>query len=66
MAKPQRMFVLTLVALWCGLTPHAWQPTESGTGWSIVALGLIVVIAGGIVTTVRRLTRIARILRKDP
>lgn len=26
MAKPQRMFLLTVVALYCALTPHAWQP----------------------------------------
>ena len=65
MAKPQRMFILTLVTLYCGLTPRAWQPAEPATGWSIVGFALIVVIAGCIVTTIRRLSRIARILRKD-
>ena len=65
MAKPQRMFILTLVALYCGLTPHAWQPVDPVTGWSVVGFALVFVIAGCIVTTVRRLSQIAPILRKD-
>ena len=30
MAKPQRMFALTLLALYCGLAPPGWQPALTG------------------------------------
>jgi phosphatidylglycerophosphate synthase len=60
MAKPQRMFFVTMVALWCGLTPAAWQ-TWAGVGAPVWVLGLIVL--GGVVTAVRRLARISRASR---
>ena len=60
MAKQQRMFVMTVVALYCGLTPTTWQPD-----WGLPAAGLVVIILGGIVTAVRRLSRTAAYLRKQ-
>jgi phosphatidylglycerophosphate synthase len=60
MAKQQRMFVATMTAIWCGLTPSAWQ-VFAGIGVPSWALGIIVV--GGIVTAIRRLLRISRNLR---
>jgi phosphatidylglycerophosphate synthase len=62
MSKPRRMFFATLVALWCGLTPVAWQDL-GGWGAPVWILGLIVV--GGAFTAVRRLVRIVRVLRGD-
>jgi phosphatidylglycerophosphate synthase len=66
MAKPQRMFVATVVALYCGLTPESWQPrwemTQPAIGLPAVALLLIIV--GGLATAIRRLVRIARTLSK--
>jgi phosphatidylglycerophosphate synthase len=58
MAKQQRMFLVTLVALFGGLAPSNWQST-----WApmIVALWFIVVL--GLLTAVRRLVRTARALR---
>jgi len=60
MAKPQRMFLVTMVALWCGATPAAWQ-TWAGLGAPVWVLGSIVL--GGLITAVRRLSRIARALK---
>jgi phosphatidylglycerophosphate synthase len=66
MAKPQRMFVVTVVALYCGLTPTGWQPRwdvlPAPVGLPAAALALIIV--GGVITSVRRLIRIAQNLRK--
>jgi phosphatidylglycerophosphate synthase len=64
MAKPQRMFVLTVAAIWCGLAPPAWQPliAEPPLG-GLMALALAVIVLGGICTAVRRLGRITRALR---
>ena len=63
MAKPQRMFVLTLAAIYCSVTPHAWQPTESTTGWSIVGFTLLSIVVGSTITLLRRLVLIARALK---
>ncbi len=65
MAKSHRMLVLTAVALYCGLTPKAWQPTLSApVPAGLTAAGLLLIIVGGAVTAIRRLLRIARTLRK--
>lgn len=63
MAKQQRMFVLTTIAIFLGLAPEGWHP-EWGK-WGLISLGLAVIIAGGLVTALRRLDRIARQLRKN-
>jgi phosphatidylglycerophosphate synthase len=60
MAKQQRMFVMTVVALYCGLAPTNWQPD-----WGLPAAALVVIILGGLVTAVRRLSRTAAYLRKQ-
>jgi phosphatidylglycerophosphate synthase len=66
MAKPQRMFVLTLAALYAGLAPAAWQPKLAALpDPGVIALALLVVAAGGLLTALRRLARVARALRKD-
>jgi phosphatidylglycerophosphate synthase len=63
MAKPQRMFVLTLVALYGGLAPRAWQPVLPTTPQAgLTAAGLALIILGGLWTAARRLGRIARAL----
>lgn len=60
MAKPQRMFLVTLVALWCGLVPVEWR---SLGGFGLPQWVLWMVIGGGLFTAVCRLWRIARALR---
>jgi phosphatidylglycerophosphate synthase len=65
MAKQQRMFVVTVIGLACGLLPVAWQPvlnTEPALG--LPALGLILIIVGGLITALRRLLHSAHALRK--
>lgn len=60
MAKQQRMFLMTVACVYCGLAPSGWQPTWRGAG--IIALALAVIILGGIFTAARRLRRIAAAL----
>ena len=61
MAKPQRMFVITVVAVWCGVTPAAWQPVTEG-GHGIPAACALLVLVGCVATALRRLVRSGRAL----
>ena len=64
MAKPQRMFLLTVVALICTFAPTAWMHFETPVaGWGLVAWGLVFLIVGELVTAVRRLARISAALK---
>jgi phosphatidylglycerophosphate synthase len=70
MAKPQRVFSITLIALFCGVLPSAWQEQVTDVGvWDLhgglMAWGLVLVILGITLTAIRRLQRIARALRKE-
>src|SRR5262249_42964361 len=63
MAKQQRMFTVTVVALYGGVAPQGWQPThDRGRGLMPAALAVIGLL--GLATTVRRLRRIAAALKK--
>jgi hypothetical protein len=60
------MFVITLLALYCAATPLAWQPV-----WSIgdeklglATVTLAIVLAGSLLTALRRLRRAAQTLRR--
>lgn len=66
MAKPQRMFLVTIMALFLGFGGDSLLG-ESGTlgPLTIPAWTLWVIIAGCLVTVVRRLTRIGEVLRKS-
>jgi phosphatidylglycerophosphate synthase len=64
MAKPMRMIVIGLAAIWMAAAPVAWQADTHGRG--VMTLALVIVIAGGAVTLVRRLNRAARALRAAP
>ena len=61
MAKPQRMFAVTLVALFLAVAPPTWWPADLGAGLPAVALAVIA--AGAAWTAVRRLRTIAQRLR---
>ena len=61
MAKPHRMALMTVVAIYCGLTPIDWQPMWNGRG--VISACLLIVIVGGLITAVRRLGRIAANLK---
>lgn len=64
MAKPQRMLVVTIIALYGSIAPAAWQPDVGEAGWGLAAWGLVLIIAGCLWTVGRRLRRMARTLRE--
>ncbi len=66
MAKPQRAFLMTMLALYCAAAPAAWQADLLGSAWGAVAWALMLIIAGELWTAGRRLRRIARRLRELP
>jgi phosphatidylglycerophosphate synthase len=66
MAKPQRAFVMTLLAIYCAVAPAAWQADLLESGWGAVAWVLMLVVVGELWTAGRRLLRIARCLQKVP
>ena len=62
MAKPQRMFTVTVVALYCAATPAAWQPVTAA-GLGMTAFFALAILVGSVATALRRLWRSARALR---
>ena len=70
MAKPQRVLVMTVIALLCSVLPSAWQERITSVSvWNfsggLMAWGLALVILGTALTAIRRLQRIANVLRKE-
>ena len=63
MAKPHRMFLVTVGCLYCGLAPLSWQPVQAVSGWGAAAVTLAVISLGSVITSVRRLLLIAADLR---
>jgi phosphatidylglycerophosphate synthase len=64
MAKQHRMLVITVACLYSVVVPQSWQIFRFGNlEVGIMALALIVIIAGCLVTVFRRLHRTARALR---
>lgn len=57
MAKPQRMALVTVLALYLAFSPETWR-----SPWSEVELVLAIIIVGGLLTSVRRLVRADRYL----
>jgi len=65
MAKQHRVFVLTILCLYCGLAPDAWQPSLNQLPeLGLTAMALCLIIAGQIWTAILRLWRIARALKE--
>jgi phosphatidylglycerophosphate synthase len=63
MAKPQRMFVTSVVALLMTVLPRSWQPEWGNQRLGLPALALAAVIIGGLITVLRRLNLIVRHLK---
>lgn len=59
MAKQHRMFVVTMLCLFCALVPQAWQE------WRPVDVALLIIIIGCFLTACRRLLHIAKRLKGD-
>ena len=63
MAKPQRMFTLTVASLYAAAAPASWQiPWGGGT----MAFALWLIAAGAFLTFLRRLVRISQHLKTHP
>ena len=63
MAKPQRMFFVTLAAIWLGSAPAAWSVVND---YSVPVLVLSLVFVGSLLTAVLRLWRLSRQLKQQP
>ena len=65
MAKPHRMFLVTVVSLYCAIAPSSWQPLHAGSGWGAAAIALAVISLGCAITAFRRIRIVADDLRKQ-
>lgn len=65
MAKPHRMFLITLMAIFLAASPGSWQPKQLICGHGIPAATLLVIGLGCVATILRRLIRGARKLRSS-
>jgi phosphatidylglycerophosphate synthase len=63
MAKPHRMFVVTVTALLCALVPISTQREWLGQEWGLPAFALGLIAVGCVLTVMRRLLRAARFLK---
>src|SRR6266516_3534040 len=64
MAKQHRMLVITVIGLYSAVTPSSWQMiTFNSSKIGLMSLGLAVIILGSIITVIRRLARITRVLK---
>jgi phosphatidylglycerophosphate synthase len=64
MAKQHRIFVITVICLYSAITPRSWQMvTFNNLQIGLMTLGLMVIVAGCVITVIRRVSRIARALK---
>lgn len=64
-AKQQRMALITITCLVCAGLPEAWLlKCEATLGSGIAGVVLLVIVLGSVVTAIRRLLRIARLLKE--
>jgi len=63
MAKAHRMAVIIAVAFFLAVTPDVWHPVFHGLG--LLSAALLVVIAGSIITCLRRVTIIVKHLKEN-
>lgn len=67
MAKTHRMFVIVGAALYTAFAPASWQPVLGGARHAgMLALALSIVIAGCLMTSLRRLIRCHNLLGERP
>ena len=62
MAKQQRMFIVTLAALYMGLAPVEWR-MPFWRGWTVPSAALAIISIGCVITAIRRIRAAAGILR---
>jgi phosphatidylglycerophosphate synthase len=59
MAKPQRMATITAACLYSACVPADWLGSVSGGVFGAMSIALALIVAGAVLTAVRRLRRIA-------
>ncbi len=65
MAKPMRMLVVCGAALWMAVVPLSWYPRWGPDGeWGVMVPALMLIIAGGVITVIRRTHRAVNILQE--
>jgi phosphatidylglycerophosphate synthase len=63
MAKQHRMLVITLICVYATITPRSWQIiTANDSQVGLMTMGLVVIVAGCVITVIRRVGRIANAL----
>jgi phosphatidylglycerophosphate synthase len=63
MAKQHRMLVITLICVYAAIAPRSWQIiTFNDSEIGLMTLGLVIIIAGCVITIIRRVGRIAHAL----
>jgi hypothetical protein len=65
MAKPQRMYLVTVMCLAQAVLPTEWLAVVQVCGMALTGVVLSVVIGGCVITSVTRLLAIGRILRSS-
>jgi phosphatidylglycerophosphate synthase len=63
MAKPQRMATITAGCVYCAFAPADWPGGVAAVEQGALAVTLVVIVAGGVLTALRRLRRISGQLR---
>jgi phosphatidylglycerophosphate synthase len=63
MAKPQRMATVTAACVYAACAPTGWPGALTSAGPGALRFSLALIVAGGLVTAIRRLRRIALELR---
>lgn len=67
MAKQQRMFLVIAVSVFCAAAPAAWERMPLGCCTPGVPAGILgLILAGSVITVLRRLVRIGARLRGTP
>ncbi len=68
LAKPQRMFVITVLAVYAALSPASWQPAWSfgSASFGLASAALVLIVIGSLITAGRRLLRAAQYLKANP
>ena len=63
MAKPQRMATITAACVYAACAPTDWPGAIPSAGTGAIRMGLALIVTGGVLTSLRRLRRIAVELR---
>ena len=65
MAKPMRMLVVCGAAVWTAVMPQSWHPSWGPAGeWGLMVPALLLIIAGGVITVIRRTHRSVKLLQE--